>query len=290
MFDQTRLLELIRNGENSFVEFKDDAVANEKLAREIAAFANHRGGFLLLGVNDAGEITARDELQRLFRASANIHYEISPIAGARVADLDISAFAEFMLNFRNLDVSPFDEPSQHRLLENLNLAVATEAGLQPTLAGLLLFGKNKVGKWLPQNGIDCVKIRGTQISDEIDDTKFFGRHALANLEDAFAFIYRYNTQSFVIDGMRRIDTFDYPAKALRESLVNALVHRDYIIAGSRIRVHVFENRLEIRSPGGIPNSLSLEKIKLGFCSSQLKLTCYGARYVDSSIHPFYPQW
>ncbi|MGH7450695.1 MAG: ATP-binding protein, partial [bacterium] len=209
------------------------------------------------------EISARDELQRLFQASGNIHYEIISVAGARVSDLDLTAFTEFMLNFRNLDVSQFDEPSLHRLLENLNLATQTESALQPTIAGLLLFGRNKVTRLLPQNGIDCVKIRGNDISDEIDDTKFFERHAFANLEDAMAFIHRYNTHSFVVESLRRVDSFDYPEKALRECLVNAIVHRDYIIAGSRIRVHLFENRIEIRSPGGIPNSLSLDKIKLG---------------------------
>jgi ATP-dependent DNA helicase RecG len=343
MLNKERLLELVRNGENSFVEFKDEAVANEKLAREIAAFANHRGGYIFVGVNDDGKITgiarsdneerimnlcadlispplalsyyeltvdvkrvgvieieaghnkpyavketvsidgkkkkiqtyflrygstsreinARDELQRLFQASGNIHYEIVPVAGARMSDLDLAAFAEFMLNFRNLDLSQFDESSLHRLLENLNLAIPTESILQPTIAGLLLFGKNKVTRWLPQNGIDCVKIHGNDLSDEIDDTKFFERHVFANLEDAIAFIHRYNTHSFVVEGMRRVDSFDYPEKALRECLVNAIVHRDYIIAGSRMRVHIFENRIEIRSPGGIPNSLSLDKIKLG---------------------------
>jgi ATP-dependent DNA helicase RecG len=343
MLDKNRLLELIRNGENSFVEFKDEAAANEKLAQEITALANHRGGYLLLGVTDekeivgisrpdneerimnlcadfispplavsyyevamdekrvavvevdighnkpyavkgtasvggrkkkiqtyylrygstSREISARDELQRLFQASSKIHYEIIPVAGAKVDDLDVSALTEFMRSFRNLDVSQFDKPSLHLLLENLSLAVRTDSGLQPTIAGLLLFGKNKVTRWLPQAGIDCVKIQGNAISDEIDDAKFFERQAFANIEDAMAFIHRYNTHSFVVEGLRRIDALDYPEKALRECLVNALVHRDYIIAGSRIRVHIFENRIEIRNPGGIPNSLSLEKIKLG---------------------------
>jgi ATP-dependent DNA helicase RecG len=343
MLDKNRLFELIHGGENSFVEFKNEAAANEKLARKITAFANHRGGYLLLGVNDNGEIvgitrtdnqerimklcadlisppiaisyyelvvdekrvgvvevengynkpyaikktalvggqekkiqtyylgygsvsreiSTRDELQRLFQASGNMHYEIMPAAAARISDLDLSAFSEFMLNFRNPDVSQFDESSLQRLLENLNLAIRTDSTLQPTITGLLLFGKNKVMRWLPQSGIDCVKIRGDDLSADIDDTKFFERHAFANLEDAMAFIYRYNTHSFVVEGLRRIDAFDYPEKALRECLVNALVHRDYIIAGSRIPVHIFENRIEIRSPGSIPNSLSLDKIKLG---------------------------
>ena len=71
-------------------------------------------------------------------------YAIVPVAGAKISDLDLSAFAEFMLNFRNLEISQFDEPALQRLLENLSLVVKTDFGLQPTIAGLLLFGKNKV--------------------------------------------------------------------------------------------------------------------------------------------------
>jgi len=75
MLDQNRLLELIRNGENSFVEFKGDAVANEKLAREIATFANHRGGYLLLGVGDGGEIAGlsrADNEERVMNLCADL--------------------------------------------------------------------------------------------------------------------------------------------------------------------------------------------------------------------------
>ncbi len=56
MLDQERLLTLIRDGENSFIEFKEDAGDNKKIARELVAFLNHRGGYLLLGVSDEGEL------------------------------------------------------------------------------------------------------------------------------------------------------------------------------------------------------------------------------------------
>jgi ATP-dependent DNA helicase RecG len=191
------------------------------------------------------------------------HYETTPVAGAKLSDLDPIALAEYLQNYRRLEISALDEPAQHRLLENLNLLARTEVEVRPTIAGLLLFGKNRVTRWLPQNGIDCVKIRGRDLSEGTEDVKFFERNVFVNLEDALAFIYRYNTQSFVIEGVRRVDFWDYPEKALRECLVNALVHRDYTITGSRVRVHVFEDRIEVRSPGRLPNSLTLEKIQLG---------------------------
>jgi len=195
------------------------------------------------------EITDRDEIQRLFQASGKLHYEITPVAGATISDLDATALAEYLQNFRRLEVSTFDEPALHRLMENLNLLTRTDTGLRPTVAGLLLFGKNRVTRWLPQNGVDCVKIRGRDLGQGTEDVKFFERQVFANLEDALAFIYRYNTHSFVIEGVRRVDQFDYPEKALRECLVNALVHRDYTISGSHVRVHLFEDRIEVPQPG-----------------------------------------
>jgi ATP-dependent DNA helicase RecG len=61
-----------------------------------------------------------------------------------------------------------------------------------------------------------------------------------------------------------VDTHNnIPDKVIRELLVNASVHRDYSITGSRIRVFIFDNRLEIRSPGKLPNSVSIDKMKFG---------------------------
>ena len=71
-------------------------------------------------------------------------------------------------------------------------------------------------------------------------------------------------EGFVIgDATKRIDIVDFPLKVLRELLVNAVAHRDYTITGSNIAVILYNNRIEIRSPGSIPNSLTIEKIKQG---------------------------
>lgn len=68
----------------------------------------------------------------------------------------------------------------------------------------------------------------------------------------------------IIKGAKRVNTsFIYPDKVFRELLVNACVHRNYAISGSRIRVFMYEDRIEFISPGRLPNSVSIEKIKLG---------------------------
>jgi ATP-dependent DNA helicase RecG len=64
-----------------------------------------------------------------------------------------------------------------------------------------------------------------------------------------------------IDGLVRSDRPFYPAAVVREALINAVAHRDYSIAGSQVRLFIFDNRLEVRSPGRLPNSMTLETIR-----------------------------
>ena len=84
-----------------------------------------------------------------------------------------------------------------------------------------------------------------------------------NFDDAWHFFYRYNTYSFNIVGQKRIDKFDYPKKVFREVLANAIIHRDYTIAGSKIFVWIFNDQIEIKSPGKLPNTITVEKMKHG---------------------------
>ena len=64
-------------------------------------------------------------------------------------------------------------------------------------------------------------------------------------------------------GFGREDILLYDRAALGEAVVNAIAHRDYSLSGSQIRVFLFQDRIEVRSPGRLPNSVSLENIKLG---------------------------
>ena len=69
--------------------------------------------------------------------------------------------------------------------------------------------------------------------------------------------------SATINGLKRQETLEIPESALREAILNAVVHRDYSISGSNIKIEVFDNRVEISSPGGLPRTLTIEDIKAG---------------------------
>ena len=207
------------------------------------------------------EIEDRDELQRLFQASQNIHFEIIPASYAKIDDLDMDAIEKYLRTFRNNTI--LMEENRLTLLENLELIANADHVLKPTIAGLLLFGKGKVSRYLPQAGIMCVKVKGNNITDGKEDHKFFEGNAFDNYNDSLKFFSRYNAAPFVIEGSIRKNYFDYPEKAFRELLANAISHRDYTIVGSQIAVWIYNNRVEIKSPGKIPNTLTIEKMKAG---------------------------
>lgn len=342
MLSEIDVLKLIENGENSYVEFKEDAVDNKKVAREIIGLSNHKGGYIFLGIDDnknlvgltrsdneervmnichemvkpriiptyyelmigevkvgvieiengcnkpyyieekvrlaenktktirlyynrygstTREIEERDELQRLFQASQNIHFEIIPASYAKLDDLDMGAIVSYLKSYRN--VTTLVEDNKLVLLQSLELVTTVNDISKPTIAGLLLFGKNRISKYLPQAGIMCVKVKGTKITDDKEDHKFFEGNAFDNFNESVRFFSLYNKTSFVIEGSFRKNVYDYPEKAFRELLANALIHRDYTVAGSQISVWMYDDRVEIKSPGKLPNTVTIEKMKVG---------------------------
>lgn len=92
--------------------------------------------------------------------------------------------------------------------------------------------------------------------------KEFSGSIFKQLEDAFDFITLNNNQTTTFDGLRRIDTNDYPYFAIREALINAIIHRDYSFSGSII-ISIFSNRIEIVSIGGLVESITLDDIMHG---------------------------
>ena len=119
----------------------------------------------------------------------------------------------------------------------------TNAGLLLSDQGFLSHSKIVCTKW---NGL----VKGSVDGDAIDDKEYTGS-IISLLENAETFIRNNSKTSWKIIGMKRIELEDYPIKAIREAIVNAIIHRDYQIIGSEIHIDMFDNRLEITSPGGM---------------------------------------
>ena len=144
-------------------------------------------------------------------------------------------------------------------LGKLALLEDDEAGvLRATVAGVLLCTQNPE-EWFPNACITATRYRGgDRTSDQIDAREITGP-LNEQITDAVAFAAR-NMQVAARKDPARSDLPQYSEKALFEALVNAVVHRDYSIRGSKIRLSMFDDRLEIQSPGSLPNNLTVESM------------------------------
>ena len=118
---------------------------------------------------------------------------------------------------------------------------------------------------------------------EFRDRKEFTGSVLKQVNDTFEYLNLYNKTKGKIVGLERIDTKDYPEYALRESLLNAIIHRDYNFTGS-ILVSLFDDHFEITSLGGLVKGLSLEDLYYGVSESRnpnLANIFYRLKYVES---------
>ena len=112
--------------------------------------------------------------------------------------------------------------------------------------------------------IRCARFKGTNM-DIFIDQKDFDTNLFEELEDTMKFLLlNINLHGELgPDFIRRIDTYEIPPDALREAVVNAIIHRDYVMSGSDIKIAVFDDRIEITSPGGFPRGITIEDVLSG---------------------------
>ena len=144
-------------------------------------------------------------------------------------------------------------------LRKLALLSPDEAGIpRATVAGVLLCTQNPE-QWFPNACITATRYRGKDRASGQIDAQVITGPLNRQIADAVAFSVR-NMHVAARKEPARVDLPQYSDKALFESLVNAVVHRDYSKRGSKIRLSMFEDRLEIQSPGSLPNNLTVESM------------------------------
>jgi ATP-dependent DNA helicase RecG len=336
--DALELLHIISDGENESVEFKRDLEmnreANRDIGREMAAFANTRGGYIIFGVEDDGAVVGvqsltgfeerimniasdiiyppielryesfhikgkdivlveipmghskpyspryirrgttkrqatREEERRLFQEGGLVSFDESRVIGTQIDDLDMDKIERYFQRTTGKRLEDF-EIDRVRLLESKGIIISSSpcplASLPPclsaTVAGILLFGKDPQ-RFLPQSAIKMVRFKGTEVGCDFIDR----REAVGTLpeiiEEAVIFVQRHTNFGAKIEGIKRIDIPEYLPEVVREAVVNAVVHRDYSIRNAYISLFIFDDRLEIRSPGRLPNAASLELLPIG---------------------------
>lgn len=222
------------------------------------------GRFDLRAGRDKQDATGR-ELIRIAQAAGELHYDESPVWGAGLDELNLYAFARYHELQFGLPLTNQLEQSRlplEVLLSHLRLAERLDGAWWLTVAGLLVFGKDPQ-RFMPQSRVSAVAFAGTnEDSDLLDRREIVGRLP-AVIEDTRRFLERNIRNPARELGFRREDLAIYDRKALGEVVVNAIAHRDYSLSGSQIRVFLFRDRVEVRSPGRLTNSVTLDNIRLG---------------------------
>ena len=352
MITRVELLELLRNNENSEVEFKRDDIENHELAEELVAFSNLEGGMVLLGVEDSGAVSGiirdnleewvmnacRDkirpaiipsysiiqdvelgkdvaiisvprgnnvhskwhnnrhmyfirvgttnreptpeELSRLFQKRGMFRAELMPVPGSHIVDLDRRRLRNYFVSIRQQEVpADNDETGWQTLLSNTE--IMTEDGA--TLAGLLLFGKVP-NHFLGQAGVDAAAFPGKEKDYAARDrTQLRGpmtpllneQNELVEaglVEQAIDFVRRNTGVTARLEGgARRVEIPEYPTEVIRETVVNAFVHRDYLLVHTDIELCVYSDRVEVVSPGRLPNGITTARMRTGCRSARNQL-------------------
>lgn len=324
------LLEIIKKGETSRVQFKEKLPHTDSFSAELVAMSNARGGIILIGVkdkkgdiiglnyeelqqtgnkiaaiatdcvnpmiyiqtevvevesknvlivfveegtnkpykdnqavvwmkqgSDKRKVTDNNELLRFFQTAGSLYFDELPVLGTGIKDLFLRDVEDFFQKEFKREINDFGL-SYEQVLQNMNIL----KGKNLTLAGLLFFGRNPQ-QYKPAFGIKAVsflgnEITGTEYRDSRDITGTIPdlfRQGMSFFKNNLKHLQK--EQNFNSTGILELSEI-----ALEELLQNALVHRDYT-KNAPVRLLIFDNRIEIISPGKLPNSLTVNNIKFG---------------------------
>ncbi|ETX02568.1 MAG: hypothetical protein ETSY1_03105 [Candidatus Entotheonella factor] len=203
---------------------------------------------------------SRQELLRLFQASEHMYFDETLLSQTTRADLDSRAVERFFAQAQGYTLEQLGL-SLDRVLTNWKLAQLHHEDLHLTLAGTLFFC-DQPQYFVPYAYITAVRFPGVSPDRDPSDRKRVEGAMPRMLDDAMRFLNIHLPVRHDIHGMASEIHLELPPDALREALVNACAHRDYTIQ-SPIRLLIFDDRVEIRSPGGLPNTITLEALPLG---------------------------
>lgn len=254
--------------ESDSVELK--AQWTERALEDLAAFANHRGGTVILGIADDGTVTGFAPGDQELQAIAN---RVSDTLGIRPRIRTERRRGKRVLAIRvEPNVIPVPcrgrylvrvgtvnrEMAPERVLENLELV--REGRL--TRGGVLLFGKDPL-RACPTAETHIGRFKG----NEIEDDRMVGGNLWEQLEAAMAAFRTYlqkrvevKVTELTLEGLQNRPVWEYPLDALREAVINALIHRDYTALGN-VEVRVYEDSIFIRSPGGLPHGMTVARLR-----------------------------
>jgi ATP-dependent DNA helicase RecG len=228
--------------------------------RRIGAPHENNSGQCYIRVGSSKRLCTPHERARMLQEASLVHYDESPVARTTLANLGLEAFGKYYQKIFEQSFAESEVPLAP-MLENMRFLVKDlDGSSRLSVAGLLLFG-NQPQDFLYYARISAVRWAGLEAGETIIDRQEIMGRLAQQIDQAEAFILRNTRLSTKIEGVRQIDQLEYPRPALREAIVNAVAHRDYSLAGAQTLLYIFDDRIELRSPGTLPNSVTLDNIR-----------------------------
>ncbi|MFQ6119683.1 MAG: RNA-binding domain-containing protein [Methanosarcinales archaeon] len=319
---------LIQGGESQTLEFKSTLSDLNRIIEEICAFANTRGGKVIVGVSNNGTILGidigKDTLEKLTnKIVGNLDPKIYPdinivrIENKNIIVIEVNesgskphfAFGrafkrigkstvqlsreelEQLILEKHKDKMYFDDKFCDAKLEEIdeekvrwflrkakferNLDLDPEAPIKEALerlklireekltnAAILMFGKDPQ-KFFLQSEVRCARFKGIDVTAPFIDMKVIRGTVYEQIDQAEKFVLNnIKRAAWTVPGkIEREEKWEYPLDAVREAITNAITHRDYF-SPAHTQVRIFEDRIEFWNPGGLPEGLTIEKLKV----------------------------
>lgn len=209
-----------------------------------------------------------ETLEELSRQRMNISFDETSIIDASIEEIDPKNIEIYLKKRKEVRDIPKVEPDTD-FLKRIKAIRQQNGSILPTVAGILLFS-SEPEKYIQGAVIKCARFKGTEM-DEFIDQKIIIGSLFSQIEETIAFFKKNVKRSAKIEGIYRKEEYEYPEKAIREAVVNAVCHRDYSRKGADIKFAIFDDRIEITSPGGLLPQISISDLGTGVSELRNKI-------------------
>lgn len=196
-------------------------------------------------------------------------WELQPARDATMEDIDLARVEAYVGQRSTLSRQRGRLDDIEQTLIGLKCARRIQKKIVPTNAGILFFGRDPQ-RHIIQSEVVCVLYRDALGVGGYVDRKIITGTVQEQIDETEVFLNKHMNVGAKIEGWKRIDLPDYPIEALREAVVNAVIHRDYSRRGESIRVFYYADRIEIHSPGLLLPGITVEQMRRGEVTSKLR--------------------
>jgi ATP-dependent DNA helicase RecG len=248
---------------------------------------------IYIRVGSTSRVADREQILRMSQEAGYYHFEVAPVSGTSIENIDSELFSHFYKKTMDEEILNWED-LQLRLTQLDFLVKGIRSEFVCSIAGLVIFGK-EINRFLPQYGFRISRYSSKEVElENIEDRVFTGPIAriknLAEIErngivdSVLSFLSEHlSTVGIDKDGVTRTRFWRIPEPILRELIVNALIHRDYT-KKTRNEIRIFSDRIEFESAGRLPNTLTIEKIKIGQKYPRNPILVQYAQYLNLMEH------